>query len=238
MISVKKHIPNVFTSLNLLMGFFALVFASNERLSYAFLFMFFASVFDFLDGFAARILHATSERGKIFDSLADIVSFGVVPAYILYVITLATPSFFSFTFPSISIYCGGLIVIFSGLRLAKFHVDTRQSNQFIGLPTPTNAILIGSIGYLFAVGDLPFILYKEYLILFALLSSFLLISEIRLIALKFNSFSINKNIPSYTIIAGAVILFVLWGVKAVPVIVVFYIIVSILFSFIDLKTSK
>ena len=94
MISVKKHIPNVFTSLNLLMGFFALVFASNELLSYAFLFMFFASVFDFLDGFAARILHATSERGKIFDSLADIVSFGVVPAYILYVITWQHHLFF------------------------------------------------------------------------------------------------------------------------------------------------
>lgn len=140
---IKKHIPNFITSMNLLCGVIGVVFAFKTRLDVAFCLMLAAAVFDFLDGFAARLLGAYSDMGKELDSLADLVSFGVLPSLMLY--SLMQTNMYS----DLEFLCWVplLIAVFSGLRLAKFNIDERQTNSFLGLPTPACALLCGSLCY-------------------------------------------------------------------------------------------
>jgi len=145
MISIRKYVPNIITSMNLLCGLVGVVFAFKGRPEIAFPLMLAASVFDFCDGLAARVLHAYSPMGKELDSLSDLVSFGVLPSVMLYNMMKAC----SFS-ETVWCYIPLLIGLFSGLRLAKFNVDERQTKSFIGLPTPAAAILVGSLCYFVA----------------------------------------------------------------------------------------
>lgn len=138
--SVKNHIPNAITSMNLLCGLVGVVFAFKGRPEIAFMLMLAAAVFDFLDGLAARLLHAYSPMGKELDSLSDLVSFGVLPSVMLY--NMMKVCSFSET---VWCYFPLIIGLFSGLRLAAFNVDERQARSFIGLPTPAAAILVGAL---------------------------------------------------------------------------------------------
>lgn len=140
--SIKKHIPNFVTSLNIVCGIIGVVFAFNGRLDIAFYLMIAAGVFDFCDGFAARALGAYSDMGKELDSLCDLVSFGVLPAIMLYS-AMRTCSFGD----SWLCWVPLVITVFSALRLAKFNVDPRQTSGFIGLPTPACALLVGALCY-------------------------------------------------------------------------------------------
>ena len=135
------HIPNAITSLNLLCGALGIAFVFRGRMDIAFWLLITASVLDFLDGFAARLLHAYSELGKELDSLADVVSFGLLPAFMLYALyQVAAPLEWMAFIPFI-------VAVFSALRLAKFNIDTRQTDSFLGLPSPASALLIAAAAY-------------------------------------------------------------------------------------------
>ena len=143
---VSKHVPNAITCANLFSGCIGIVFAFQENLIFAAYALFLAAIFDFFDGFASRVLQSFSGIGKDLDSLADMVSFGVLPAAIMYELFLQTHQI-----PKVSSwlnFIAFLIAVFSMLRLAKFNNDTRQAENFIGLPTPANAILIASLPFI------------------------------------------------------------------------------------------
>lgn len=142
---LTKYIPNTITSMNLLCGTVGVIFTFSGNIRVAFLLMLAAALFDFCDGLAARALHAYSDMGKELDSLSDMVSFGVLPACMLYT-TMKICTF------SVNIWCyvPVALAVFSGLRLAKFNVDPRQSESFIGLPTPASAMICGSLCYYIA----------------------------------------------------------------------------------------
>jgi CDP-diacylglycerol--serine O-phosphatidyltransferase len=197
-----------------------------------------AALFDFLDGFAARLLKATSEIGKSLDSLADVISFGLLPSAILYyiikqIIFQINPAFSmeEASFTEILLLSSSLLIVaFSALRLANFNVDTRQIHGFIGVPTPAVAMLISSFPFILNQGSVGAqLLMKLYIIVpLILVLSFLMVSEIPMIALKFKSFSFARNVYIYLLIAISIISMILWGVTSVPVIFLIYIIFSLL----------
>ena len=231
--SLLKHIPNTVTSMNLFAGTLSIVYSAQDDYKMAFYMIILAAVFDFFDGFLARILNATGEYGKILDSLADIVSFGVAPGIMLFY-TIQSSSIPSCAIlqqlPPLS-YAPLIIPVFSALRLAKFHLDTRQTSAFIGLPTPANALFWGSLLVMlqqqnFILGNLPVL--PAYLILLALLSSLLLVSEIPMFSLKIKTLSFRKNQILYIFALITLILLVLLGWNAIALIIFLYIIINII----------
>ena len=197
---IKNHIPNCITSLNLLSGCIAIIFSFYGEFNAALFVIIAASVFDFFDGLSARLLKAYSPMGKELDSLADMTSFGLAPAMILFN-KLMTDAYN----PSVIWLAATLLTaVFSALRLAKFNIDSRQSENFIGLATPANALLIAS-------GIAPLELYPElnaaimknqYILpLCALLLSFLLVSEIPMFSFKFKSLKFKENSTRFLFVA-------------------------------------
>ena len=227
---IKQHIPNALTSLNLAAGMAGILFVLDGQLEYGAYLIFLAAVFDFLDGFVARILKVRSEIGKQLDSLADMVTFGVLPAFILFsMIESHTDNIY---LP----YSAFLIGIFSALRLAKFNIDLRQTDRFIGVPTPANALLISTLPFLaekstFFEGLLS---NPAFLVGIGIVMSYLLVAELPLIALKFNDFSFSKNIFRYSVIAISLISLILLGIAGIP----FAIILYIALSFIEALITK
>ncbi len=183
---MKKYIPDCITSMNLLCGIIGVVFAFKGRIDIAFLLMLGASVADFLDGLAARALNAYSDLGKELDSLSDLVSFGVLPSVMLY--NLSKVCMFS---ESWICWIPLIITLASGLRLAKFNVDTRQTSSFLGLPTPACALLVGSLCYYVASDPSSFLAEwcagPVFIPLLSVCLSGLLVSEIPMFSLKFHS---------------------------------------------------
>lgn len=212
---MKRHIPNILTSFNLAIGSAGIYYVLTIDYSYAFYFVAVAGIFDFLDGFAARLLNVKSEMGKELDSLADMVSFGLLPAFYMLKLLEGNSGFY---------WVAILIAVFSALRLAKFNIDDSQSDSFEGLPTPANAIMLTS---LFLLGS-P--LHEITLIGICLMSSLLMVSKIRLIALKFKAFVWKGNEARWILIVGSLILFLVFGLTFLPLLIPFYIIVSILSS--------
>lgn len=221
---IKSHIPNAVTLLNLLVGVIGIISVLRGDILSGAYFILLSAFFDFIDGFAARALSVQGELGKQLDSLADVVSFGVLPGIILFTMTQANSDsdilpYFTLIVPMISAY-----------RLAKFNLDTRQSDQFIGLPTPANALLISTLPYL----TLQWPMLGEYiqnpivLIMIAWISAFLLIAEIPLIALKFKTFDFSKNIFRYILVSLALSIFIWLGLAGIPFIILVYIGLSIL----------
>ncbi|MEZ4687891.1 MAG: CDP-alcohol phosphatidyltransferase family protein [Bacteroidia bacterium] len=182
----------------------------------------------------ARLLKQASPIGKELDSLADMVSFGVVPGLIMAKLLLASQGE-SFPPESLStgnfLWFGGvLIAMFSGLRLAKFNIDTRQSDSFIGLPTPANTLLILSLWIIVEnIGSflVPALQNSWLLLALALLSSYLLVSELPLIALKFKTWSFTPNLYRYILITASFALFAIFGAPTIPFIILLYICLSI-----------
>jgi CDP-diacylglycerol--serine O-phosphatidyltransferase len=227
---MKKHIPNAITCLNLLSGCVGVVLAFKfpEKLQYASYAIFIAAILDFLDGMVARLLRAYSEIGKELDSLADMVSFGVLPSVIVYHLFLQAPQLDISPFLN---YTAFLIAIFSALRLAKFNIDERQTENFIGLPTPANAMLIASFPLIVAQGDYfssSFIKNPYFLSIFSLGMGLLLVMELPLMSLKFRNFALNQNIYRYIIITASIVLLLILKFVAVPVILFLYIALSLI----------
>ena len=182
---MKKYIPDCITSMNLLCGIVGVVFAFKGRLDLAFILMIAASVADFLDGFAARALNAYSDMGKELDSLSDLVSFGVLPSIMLY--RLSCTCMFGESWIN---WIPLLIALASGLRLAKFNVDDRQSSSFLGLPTPAAALLCGSLCYYVASNPGSFLADwcagPVFIPLLSVCICVLLVSEIPMFSFKFH----------------------------------------------------
>ena len=226
---VRKHLPNAITCANLFSGCLGIVFTFQHNLLAASAAIFLAALFDFFDGFASRILQSFSGIGKDLDSLADLVSFGVLPSAILYELFLQAPQIGHIS-PYLN-YIAFLIPVFSALRLAKFNTDERQAEIFIGLPTPANAILIASFPLILAEGNLH---YKEYLLnpfflaCFTLIMCSLLVAEIPLMSLKFKSTDFQENIYRYLLLALSAIMIVIFKFVAIPAIIFVYIVMSII----------
>jgi CDP-diacylglycerol---serine O-phosphatidyltransferase len=219
---VFKHLPNLITLLNLTSGAVGVYYAIHGHLIVASYCVFISSVFDFFDGFVARLLKANSSIGKELDSLADIIAFGLLPAMIA--MELLNQNTTNFWWP----WLGVIIAIFSALRLAKFNVDERQTDQFIGLPTPANAILFASFPLILASENWLFLTNPWVLSVIIVVFSLLLVAEIKLMALKFKSFKWSDNKLKFIFIILSVISILTLAWMAIPIIILFYIFFSVL----------
>jgi CDP-diacylglycerol---serine O-phosphatidyltransferase len=233
---IKKHIPNSITLLNLVCGCLAIISTFHKTFELTAILVIIAAVLDFFDGFAARMLKVHSEMGKQLDSLADMVTFGVVPGFVMYqLIIFDIGSNQAYIGPNEPVwylaYVAMLIPVFSAYRLAKFNIDTRQSDSFIGLPTPANALFICFLPMLMIPEGnvIAELLLKPYvLIILCVVQSYLLIAELPLIALKFKQFGFAGNEWRYCLIICSFILLIVLKQKAVPLIIILYVILSLL----------
>ena len=201
---IRKHIPNSITSMNILCGVLGVIFSLDGKLETAFILMILAAVFDFCDGLSARLLKAYSDIGKELDSLSDVVSFGVLPSVMLYCV-FGTQSQVLRFFPV-------LIAAFSALRLAKFNLDERQHDHFLGLPTPACAMICGSLACFVAKVPGSFLARwcdgPVFMVLLTLLLCFLLVSEIPMFSFKFGGgtkASRKENVKRLVFLAVAVL---------------------------------
>jgi len=246
---MKRFIPNALTLLNLLCGSIAVIFIVNNNFVTASFFVFLGIFFDFFDGFAARKLNVQSELGLQLDSLADMITSGFVPGIIIYkLLELSQASWGDMAFMSntilsfkgISIFplLGLSITLASAYRLAKFNIDEDQQTYFKGLPTPANTLLIISLPLIlkFQNNDIinEIILNKWFLIIITILSCYLLNSNIKLFALKFKDYSFKGNYIRYIFIILCAVLLIILQFAAIPLIILFYITLSI----VDNLTSK
>lgn len=227
---MKAFVPNFITLLNLLSGGIAVIFAVKGDLSTAALFVFFGIFFDFFDGFLARKLNVSSEMGLQLDSLADLVTSGLAPALVLVnLIELSIlPSQDANCFLP---YLGLLVLLCSAYRLAKFNISNEQSQFFIGLPTPANALLIMSLPLILDYQNSDsynaLILNPFFLVVVTLLSSFLLNAPVKLIALKFKTWNFSENASKYILIIFSLVGLILFKFAGIPLIIIFYIILSL-----------
>lgn len=227
---LKKHIPNIITSVNVFFGSLAVIAALQDNLTMVLWCVVISLVADFLDGFAARLLNVSGPMGKELDSLADMVSFGFLPSVLAYKLLLAQnmPSYGFFTLA----FFGFLIAIFSAIRLAKFNLDTRQTENFIGLATPANTMFVLGLAILQKysplfqgiVGQQPWILFVLILGL-----SVLLVSELPMFSLKLKNFSWQSNKYRYLLIAGAVVIFLIDKVFFMSGVILWYLVLSLIY---------
>lgn len=223
---ITKNIPNIFTISNLLLGLISIFYVFTNDLKTASLLIFIGMFLDFFDGFFARILSATSELGKQLDSMADLITFGVAPGFIM----LQLLEFHNINYCSINIcFVAFLFPIFGAIRLAKFNLDTQQKHNFIGLPIPAAGIFISSLAFI-EEGDLFCIMIEYEMLLFiSIVLSILLVSKIKLFSLKLNKDEkLNSNVNIFRIILlfSSIILFLFFTFASIPIIIIFYIILS------------
>jgi CDP-diacylglycerol--serine O-phosphatidyltransferase len=228
--NLKKHIPNLITLLNLFSGCIALVFASNDNFEMAFFFVSLGIFFDFFDGFFARLFNVSSPLGLQLDSLADMVTSGVLPGFVLFKMLSNSVN----SDPSLMYlpYFGFIVTLGSCYRLANFNIDTRQSDSFIGLPTPANAIFILSLPLIIINSDsilvLELLINPWVLIFVSILSAFILNAEIPLFALKIKKFNLKDNALQLFFLLISILLLVFLQFSGVALIIVFYILLSII----------
>ena len=218
-------IPNLLTLSNLMCGTFAALAALvYDNLEWAFWFVILAAVFAFFDGFAARLLRQSSPIGVQLDSLADMISFGFVPAAVLYAITTRTIGEEQTLLRYAYAVASFLLAAFSALRLAKFNIDDSQHEEFCGLPTPANALFFTSLGLISARTGFDF--GGEWLICIMPVMAWLLISPVRMFSLKFKGFGWRGNEIRYLFLALCVALIAILQLYSIPTIILLYILVS------------
>jgi CDP-diacylglycerol---serine O-phosphatidyltransferase len=221
-VNLKAQLPNFITLLNLLSGVLGILWVLEGQPLYGAYFVILSATFDFFDGFAARLLKVQSDMGKELDSLADVVSFGVLPGILLYSLTKSQ------TEASFLPYCTLIIPMLSAYRLAKFNLDTRQSDRFIGLPTPANALLLTTIPYLAARWPelSPWLSSPIALVVIAWLTSLLLVAELPLIALKFKNSSFTDNSYRYALLVSGAVCLVWLQLAGIPLVILAYLLLS------------
>ena len=251
-----KHIPNLFTLLNLFLGVTAIIFILQtgqtiafinnegytmvdlpEKITWGAILIFCAALVDFLDGFVARLFKASSPMGEQLDSLSDLVSFGVAPGLIVY--QLLRNSYaqeengldvsIAFLLPALIIPCA------AAWRLAKFNLDKTQQYSFKGLPTPSAGLFIASLPLILKfppdmINITDYIINKWVLYLMIILVSFLMVSNLPLLSLKFKDFSLKNNLPKYILVIIGIVAAIFLQWIAVPVILLAYVIVSLIFK--------
>jgi CDP-diacylglycerol--serine O-phosphatidyltransferase len=246
-----KQIPNLFTLLNLVFGCIAIILILQpgesialvqegnmiitlpEKITYASFFIFAAGIVDFLDGFVARLMKASSEMGKQLDSLSDVVTFGVAPSMIMYQLLrmsyLKESSAFDtsvlFLLPALLIACCG------AWRLAKFNIDARQNTTFFGVPTPITAMVVASLPLIIWFnqwGMADVLVNKWVLYLFILVLSVMMVADVPIMSLKFKDYSFKNNQPKFILAIAAIILAIIFQWTAVPMIYLLYVVLSLL----------
>ena len=233
--NIKKHIPNLLTLGNLFCGTIATIFAVESDFISAGLFVVVGILFDFLDGFVARLLKVSGELGKQLDSLADMVTSGVVPGVIMAKLIqnnlFDELSAFDDSFLGMSLI-GLLLTLGACYRLAKFNLDTRQSDSFIGLPTPAMSLFVISLPLIQEYSDIEFvqnlIRNNYFLILVTLLLTYVMNAEIPLFSLKFKDYSIRKNWIIYVFLFSSLLLILILNYLSIPIIIILYIILSVI----------
>lgn len=249
-----KNIPNLFTLLNLVFGCFAVVFILQngitisgsgdgatwidipEKIWFASLFIGLAALVDFLDGFVARLFNATSEMGKQLDSLADVVSFGVAPGLIFYQLLRLSFARESNSLDTSVLWLAPAFIIpcAAAWRLARFNISTGQSDSFQGMPVPATGIFAASLPLIYWNVNEAWVqnLLLNKWALFGMIAalSWLMVSSLPLMALKFKDFSIKNNWPKYLLVVIAAVLFAMLKWSAIPVTVLAYVVLSLLFK--------
>ncbi len=206
---MKKHIPNMITSGNLLCGAVATYMATQQHYNLAFLLIIIAAILDFFDGFTARLLRVSSPIGKELDSLADNITFGLAPTMMLFCHLQGKQGMGCWAFLVF------LMAAFSAYRLAKFNLDERQTSSFIGLATPANALFWASLVASVEFFVRPNMVLAYVLIALSLLSCYLLIAEIPMFSLKFKNMRWADNKVQFIFLIGAFVLLVLFVVGGV-----------------------
>ncbi|WP_061869170.1 CDP-diacylglycerol--serine O-phosphatidyltransferase [Prevotella intermedia] len=225
--AIKKHVPNTITCCNLVSGCVAIAYAFSGNIELSFTWIIIGAVFDFFDGMSARLLNVSSPIGKELDSLADVVTFGVAPSTILFS-ELSVMSYPTILEPLRSIlpFTAYIMAAFSALRLAKFNLDERQTLGFIGLPTPANALFWGSL----IIGAGKWLETTPLMVLFLLggilISSWLMVSEIPMFALKFKEWGWKGNQVKYIFLLTCIPLLAIFGLTGLAIIIAWYVIIS------------
>lgn len=225
--AIKKHIPNTITCCNLVSGCVAIAYAFSGNVELSFTWIIIGAVFDFFDGMSARLLNVSSPIGKELDSLADVVTFGVAPSTILFseLSVMSYPAILEPLRPILP-FTAYIMAAFSALRLAKFNLDDRQALGFIGLPTPANALFWGSliIGAGKWLEATPFMVF--FLLGGILISSWLMVSEIPMFALKFKEWGWKGNQVKYIFLLTCIPLLAIFGLTGLAIIIAWYVIIS------------
>lgn len=226
---MKKHIPNFITCCNLLCGCLSVYFSMQINEQYAAIFIFAALVFDFFDGLAARLLKVHSAIGKELDSLADVVSFGVAPAFILINMFTYHAGFMD---PSLTWlkYFSFMIPVFAALRLAKFNIDTRQKEMFFGLPSPSPGIFIASLPLIFLTNGFlkPYLINPWVLVAVIVFLSVMMVSEVPLFSFKAKGSATGTKRLQLVFIFISLVLVLLFEISSIPMIILLYILLSVL----------
>jgi CDP-diacylglycerol--serine O-phosphatidyltransferase len=241
--NIQRHIPNTLTAFNLVCGLGAIVFILEGQYVSASWAIFAAAVFDYFDGTAARLLKAYSELGKQLDSLADLVSFGVAPGLLMYRLLSAgcDGSCNILEQYHITPWFALLIPVCSAFRLARFNIDLRQEVNFIGLPTPANALFFASIPLvvllqpgLFSVVHLKFLeaffSNTRVLAMLTVFFSYLLVADLKIFSMKFKSLSWKGNQLRYILAVVSLVMIMLLSLSAIPLIIIFYLLLSLFFQ--------
>lgn len=230
---MKAIIPNLLTLANLGAGCIAILSVVKGDFTLAAILLLVALVCDFLDGFVARLLKVHSELGKQLDSLADMVTFGVLPGFVLFKL-FEMAKFGSEPIAEWVPYLAFLVPLFSALRLAKFNIDTRQSDFFIGLPTPAHALFIFSIALVIQQTEneniRQLLLHPFFLSAITIVGSLLLVAELPLIALKFKNYRFKENAGRFILIAASIALLLILRVRALAFIIPLYLVLSLIFK--------
>ena len=230
---MKRQIPNFLTCLNLFCGCAAVVMIFRNHLEWAAYLVLAAAVFDLFDGMAARMLNVSSPIGKELDSLADVISFGLVPGAVLFKLLQVNISDVSENDMVLKImqFVPFIVTVFSAIRLARFNTDARQTDSFIGLPTPANTLLVVSLPLILAHDEfgLGAFLLNPYLIIgLSVVLSGMLVAELPLMALKFKNFSWKDNRYQFLLIFASAALILTLKFAALPLIIFLYVFLSLI----------
>jgi len=238
---MKRHIPNFITALGLLSGCISIAYSTGGDLKRAGIFILIAALFDFFDGWIARMLKCVSEFGKQLDSLSDVISFGVAPSFILYKLMVfsrvESSTHFDIAEPgllqTLLLSSSFLVAIFAALRLARFNIDASQKESFRGLPTPGAALLIVSLGFIIDQRNLsiePVLLKLWFLVGFTLFVCWLMVSGIRMFSLKFKNYSLKDNVLRYLFLLLSAVLIVVFRIPGIFPVILLYILLSLVNS--------
>ena len=231
--SIKKHIPNAITCLNLISGCVSILFLNHNHVLWAAAMIFVAAVFDFLDGFAARLLNAKSPIGGELDSLSDIVSFGVAPSFILaWFMSKTNIDWWIHNFNAFPVLAF-VLAAFAAIRLAKFNLDARQTDSFIGLPVPAVGLFIASLPFMLMQIGHDTLLYQIvmnpwFLLATVAIFSWLMVSEVPFFSIKIKNLKFKDNILRYFVVIFALIALIILQWVALPFIFLFYILLSVI----------
>lgn len=230
---IKNNLANAFTLANLFSGSIGVIqlLAGNYQITAICIIV--SLILDFFDGFIARAMISNSNLGAQLDSLADMVSFGLLPGIVMYkALEPFGTEIFGIELPFEIKYFGLFITLFSCLRLAIFNLDEEQTYYFKGLNTPSNTILIFGLYYAFLEnGSFQFIFENPLLmVIFTIISSWILVSPIKMIAMKFKSMKLEDNYPKIALLIGALLILIIFKTVGIPLVILYYILISLIFQ--------